>query len=64
MNHPQFFAYQRTVVSRDIFDDNEKVVNDHPYYGDKSVYFPTLKLMNSHNFGPIEVNPGKKAKLL
>ena len=39
-------------------------MNDHPYYGDKDNYFPTLKLMNSYNFGPIDVDPSKREKLV
>ena len=32
--HPQYFPYQKTNVQKDIFEDNEKVVDDHPFYGD------------------------------
>lgn len=52
----QYFVYQDTRVQSDIWEDN-KIVDEHPYYGDKSNYFPTLKSMNSYNFGPINIDP-------
>ena len=57
---PQYFAYQKTVVQQDIFQENKEVVDNHPYYGDESKYFPTIKLMTSYKFGPIEVDKDKK----
>ena len=31
-------------------------MDEHPYFGDKDNYFPTLKSMTSYNFGPIVVD--------
>ena len=52
--HPIYFVYQDTRVQSNIWADDE-LIDDHPYFGDKENYFPTMKQMVSYNFGAIEV---------
>ena len=62
--HPQYFASRQTAVQKGICEDseigNEQMKNS---ICDKSACFPTLKLMTSYNFGPIEVDPAKKSDM-
>lgn len=58
--HPAYFAHQVTRVESKIFSDSPEI-EGFPYYGDDENYFPTLATMTSYNFGPIEVDPAKRA---
>jgi hypothetical protein len=58
--HISYFVTQDTRVQTDIWADTEEVVNEHPYYGDRSAYFPTMKLMKEVQFETIKVNPAYK----
>ena len=40
--HPQYFVHQETHIQSNIWE-NDKIINQHPYYGDKANYFPTMK---------------------
>lgn len=57
--HPQYFVYQVTRFLDSIWEDNP-IINEHPYYGDKKSYFPTLKSTGEYNYGPIEVDPSQR----
>ena len=58
--HVSYFVAQETRIQTDIWDDNEEIINGHPYFGDKSVYFPTMKLMKEVQFETIKVDPAYK----
>lgn len=56
---PAYFVYQKTYVQHNIWEDHE-IVDDHPYFGDEDAYFPTVKSMESYNYGPIVVDTSKR----
>jgi hypothetical protein len=58
--HVSYLISQETRVQTQIWGDTEEIVNDHPYYGDKSNYYPTIKQFKELQFETIKVNPAYK----
>ena len=58
--HVSYLISQETRVQTQIWGDTEEIVNDHPYYGVKSNYYPTIKQFKELQFETIKVNPAYK----
>ena len=59
--HISYFVTQDTKVQTDVWETTEDIINDHPYNGDSSKYFPTMKLIKEIQFETIKVDPAYKA---
>lgn len=40
--------------------EDHPIVDEHPYFGDESNYFPTVKQMVEQSYSLLEVDPAKK----
>jgi hypothetical protein len=58
--HVSYFVTQETLVQTDIWRDNE-IVNEHPYFGDRENYFPTIKHYKEVQFDTIRIDSEYKA---
>lgn len=56
LSHRMKLIYQNTKFQKYIWEDNS-IVEEHPYYGDKENYFPTIKSMVSDTRGAIDTDP-------
>ena len=63
VTHRKQLVYQDTKVLPYIWQD-DPIVDDHPYYGDKENYFPTIKQMISALNDAIIVDPVAKSETI
>ena len=56
-----YFVAQETRVQTDIWEDSDDIINTHPYHGNVSNYFPTLKLMKEVQFETLKVDEEYKS---